>query len=411
MIRPSEVNLKRLGFFLLAALLAAVMVAPARAADDGLHAASPEKRAAANAALKEIAGLLKQASETTGLAIRRPVKSAVAGKEETYKYIRSRLSETATPQKLRAQGMALKKFGLLPAGFELESFMVKLLTEQATAYYDPQHKQIFISDWTPMTLQRPAIIHELVHALQDQHIGLDAFLQQKGLNQDEQMARAAVVEGAGVLAMMEYIIASTGMKRAAFPNLDDFVSTATAAEINKFPVYTAAPLYLRESLLFPYTAGMRYVRWRVDKEGKGGYASALKNPPRSTADVLHPGEDRSANDLQAPEVSPLPAGYALLDTDMLGELDVSILLKQFLGEETARSLAPAWRGLRYALYENGARTSAFLVHRSRWQDAEAAGAFAEAYRKVLAKKGEKNAQVEVERDTVTVREGVPAPKM
>src|SRR5262249_30580973 len=106
-----------------------------------------------------------------------------------------------------------------------------------------------------------------------------------------------------------------------------------------------------------------------------------------------------------PEVT-LPAGFALLDSDALGAFDVRVLIKQYTGEAVAASVAPAWRAFRYALYEKRDRSSVFLVHRSRWKDAEAAAAFADAYRKVLAAKKETNASVEVSSDTVTVTEGL-----
>ena len=327
-------------------------------------------------------------------------------REEIHRYISARLKESVTPQKMRAQELALKKFGLLPAGFELENFMVKLLTEQATAYYDPHRKEFFVADWTPLDLLRPAIVHELTHALQDQQVGLKDFLLKEELNQDEQTARSAVVEGGGVLAMMEYMLSATGMKKELLAKMGELVASATAAELKKFPVFSEAPLYLREGLLFPYTAGMQYMSRLVEKQGKSAYRAALKNPPRSTAEVLHPGRaaPQPSGDLRPPEVSPLPSGYALLDSDVLGEFDVRILLKQHAGEETAQKVASAWRGLRYALYENQSRTSAFLAHRSRWEDAAAASAFAEAYRKVLAARGEKNARVEVKGDTVSIIE-------
>ena len=388
---------------------AAAAPAPVIAADNPPYAATEQNRATAAAALQEVDELLKRASEITGLPVRRPVRSALASRESIRRYIQQRLKEAAGAEKLRAQEIALKKFGFLPPEYDLQSATEQLLTEQAAAYYDPKRQQIYIADWTPVELQRPAIVHELTHALQDQQVGLDQFLEDKKLNQDQQMAREAVVEGAAVLAMMDYLLAATGLRADTLPNLDEMIAAATTAEIQKFPVYASAPLYLRESLLFPYTVGMQYVRALVQARGKTAYAESLRSPPQSTAEVLHPEARGRAvpADLQAPEPSPLPAGYSRLITDVLGELDVRILLQQYSGEETARQVAAGWRGLRFAVYENKDRTSAFLVHRSRWADAAAAEAFAAAYRNLLEGKGEKNARIEVQRDTVSVYEGVP----
>ncbi len=393
-------------------LLAVALLLPGAAGwaqdRDGPPVATAQRRTAAAEALKEVDDLLKKTSEITGMPILHPVKSAVAGKDEIERYIRGRLKETITPEKVRAQELALKKFGLLPADFELETFLIQLLTEQAAAYYDPQRKEIFIADWTPLALQRPAIVHELTHALQDQQTPLDDFLQDDRISQDEQVARQAVVEGGAVLAMMQYMFAMAGMQ-ADVSRMGELVASATNAELKKFPVFSAAPLYLREGLLFPYTAGMQYMSRLVDKQGKKGYVDALKNPPRSTAEVLHPGRPAPSDsgDVKAPDVQPMPAGFKLLDSDVLGEFDVRVLLKQYAGEETALKVAPAWRGFRYALYENEGRTATFLAHRSRWQDAAAAAAFAAAYHKVLAAKRDSSARVTVAADTVSVIEGLP----
>jgi len=403
-----EVPVKKLLRVFLGLLLAMLLwAATATARGEPLYSAAAQNRAAAAAALQEVDELLNKASQITGLPVRRPVSSALADRESIRRYIRQRLKEAAGAEKLRAQEVALKKFGLLPPDYDLQSATEQLLTEQAAAYYDPKHQQIYIADWMPVELQRPAIVHELTHALQDQQVGLDQFLEDKKLNQDEQMAREAVVEGGAVLAMMDYLLAGLGVD--ALPNLDEMMAVAAAAEIQTFPVYASAPLYLRESLLFPYTVGMQYVRGLVQARGKAGYAESLRSPPQSTAEVLHPdarGRVTPAG-LQPPEPSPLPAGYSRLITDVLGELDVRILLQQYAGEETARQVAAGWRGLRFAVYENKGRTSAFLVHRSRWANAAAAEAFAAAYRKVLEGKGQKNARIQVQGDTVAIYEGVP----
>jgi hypothetical protein len=399
---------KRIFLILLALLLWLAAAAPAVRAQEA-PPATAQSRAAAAESLQQVDELLKKASELTGLPIRHKVDSALVNRDSIRRYIQERIEESPGPEKLRAQEVALKKFGFLPAEFDLRAATEQLLTEQAAAYYDPKRQRVYIADWTPIEMQRPAIIHELTHALQDQQVPLDPFLDDQKLNQDEQMARAAVVEGGAVLAMMDYLLSSAGLNAATLPDLDQAVAAATAAEMKNYPVFSSAPLYLRESLLFPYTVGTQYVRAQVQAHGKAGYLDSLKNPPRSTADVMHPGAPVGGvpAGLQPPEVTPLPAGYSRLLTDVLGEFDIRVLLEQYGDAETARRVASGWRGLRFAVYEKQDRSSAFLVHRSRWRDAPAAEAFAAAYRKVLGAKGEKNARLETNGDTVTVYEGVP----
>jgi hypothetical protein len=390
-------------------MLLAAAGATGIAGDTPPYAASVQKRAAAAEALGEIDRLLKTASDISGLPVRSRVKSAISSREEVQRYIQQRLRETFNARQMHLQELALKKFGFIPLDYPLQSSMEHLLTEQAAAYYDPRRKEIYVADWTPIEVQKPAIVHELTHALQDQAIKLDAFLDDKKLGEDEQMARTAVVEGQAVLVMIEYMLSASGVPLESLPNLNQIMSQATVAEVSQFPVFASAPPYLRETLLFPYTAGMRYARWMNQKEGKSGYLAALKNPPQTTAQVMHPGEPAPPgwSQVQTPKASPVPAGYEYVGDGMLGELDVQILLRQYCGAETAGRLAPAWRGLRYAVYEDKKQNRAFLLHRSRWTDPKAAAEFAEAYKKVLEGKGERNSHTEVTGDTVLMSEGLP----
>ena len=373
---------------------------------------SQAKRDAAEQALVAVEEIFAQVSQISGLEIKQPVRSAVVNREQIRVYIQERLKQTSTPEQLHAQEVALEKFGLLPKGFRLGDFVLDLLSEQATAYYDPRRKEFFLADWAPLDLQKPAIAHELMHALQDQHFGLDRFLLQDGMSQDEQTARAAVVEGQGVMVMMDYMLAARGEKAEDYPNLSEYVSKATLAETSKFPVFGAAPAYLRESLLFPYTMGLGYVRSVLVKMGKKGYAEMLRNPPRSTREILHPGTSPGPTvDLSAPAV-PKNAreGFRKLDSNVLGELDLFVLFKQFLGEEEARSLAPAWRGLKYDVYEHP-DGGVLVAHRSVWKDAAAARAFADAYHRLVAlRDGKDESRSEVRGEVVDFIEGARWPE-
>ena len=70
----------------------------------------------------------------------------------------------------------LKKFGLLPRDFNLETFLVALLKEEVAGYYDPKTKTVNLLDWVPMEEQEPVMAHELTHALQDQEMGMQKWM-------------------------------------------------------------------------------------------------------------------------------------------------------------------------------------------------------------------------------------------
>ena len=53
-------------------------------------------------------------------------------------------------QRLRRSELVLKKFGLLPRDFNLETFLVALLREEVAGYYDPKTKTVNLIDWVPI---------------------------------------------------------------------------------------------------------------------------------------------------------------------------------------------------------------------------------------------------------------------
>ena len=86
---------------------------------------------------------------------------------KSYAYLTKHLNDEDT-QRLRRSELVLKKFGLLPRDFNLETFLVALLREEVAGYYDPKTKTVNLLDWVPIEEQEPVMAHELTHALQDQ---------------------------------------------------------------------------------------------------------------------------------------------------------------------------------------------------------------------------------------------------
>lgn len=121
-----------------------------------------------------------------------------------------------------------------------------------------------------------------------------------------------------------------------------------------YPVFTSAPLYLRETLLFPYTAGMLFQQAVFEKSGKAAFAEVLRKPPASTQQVLHP--ERYFEAL-APTVPALPEMEGLKEFEQLtkgsvGELDFRILLQQYTDEKQGGAIAPKWRGGTFDVLEH-----------------------------------------------------------
>lgn len=342
-------------------------------------------RAEEPAIFKEIDELVADLEKFTGWKTLKKVPSDTITKEGLKKFLEERIHEAVKPDEVRAEEIALKKLGLAPKDFDLRKMTVDLLTEQAAAFYDYKKKKLFLLDTNASAMQRPILVHELAHALADQHFDLEKYLL-KGKNDDAALARMAVMEGQATWLMSEYVVSKMGSSLKRAPDMAEWMNRMTGSSGGMYPVFDSAPLYLRETLMFPYTKGLLFQNAVIVKHGDAGFAEVFKNPPASSQQILHP--EKYFARLQ-PEKTDLPKvklkGYSPLAEGTFGELDHDILLRQYTDEETSR-LATKWRGGQYRVLEDKKRERQVLLYVSQWETpADATKMFA-AWRKILQKK-------------------------
>jgi hypothetical protein len=161
-------------------------------------------------------------------------------------------------------------------------------------------------------------------------------------------------------------------------------------------VFSSAPLYIRESLVFPYNQGTLFEDAVFRKLGRAGFDEVFTHPPQSTQEILHPeayfaGKGPSMPD--APELMPLlgkQAGqFRVLTDGALGEFDFSALLRQYTTEREGAAAANHLRGASFKLYEHKREKYPVLAFTTEWDSPEAARTFLELYRRVLKGKWKK----------------------
>jgi len=355
----------------------------------------------------EIAEILEQLSELTGWKAPKKVDSDTITKEGLKGFLESRMQEIVKPEEIRAEELALKKLGLVPESFDLKKMTVDLLTEQAAAFYDYQKKKLFILDTNASITQKPVLVHELAHALADVHVNLEKYIL-KGKSDDAALARQSVMEGQATWLMSEHLMARMGTSLRKAPEMAEAMNRMTGASGGMFPVFDSSPLYLRESLMFPYTKGFLFQQAVIVKMDKAGFMEVFRNPPQSTQQIIHP--EKYFAKVQPVKV-PLPKvdlkGYEDLVEGTLGEFDHDVLFRQYGGEAEAK-WAQKWRGGQFRVYEHKKDKSTVLLYASEWTDVEAAKEAFRLYRLVLKGKW-KNLTVDSESPTEVVGTGDGGP--
>jgi len=353
-------------------------------------------------------------SKKTGLAIKHQVKRRLTSRDEVVAYLEKHTNDEDA-KRLKRSELVLKKFGLLPRDFNLEKLLVDLLREQVAGYYDPKTKTVNLLDWVPLEEQEPVLAHELTHALQDQSVGLQKWMR-KGekdlaetkknptpadIESDEMgNARQAVVEGQAEAVMLDYALAPVGRSIEDSPEL---VKSMESEMTNGTPDSTAfknAPIFLKESLAFPYSHGLEFVIKLIEVGGKQkAFAGVLANPPHTTRQIMQP-----ETYLSGEKVEPMPVpdfahdfkNYDRFDIGAMGEFDVAMLMDQYVGPELSKRLYPEWRGGYYYAARPKGDTAAplGLLYVSRWSSPEKAEEFAAIYSHSLPQRYKKAEEAE-----------------
>jgi len=309
------------------------------------------------------------------------------------------------PDELQRIARVYAALGLIPAGLDLERTFLDLYAGQLAGFYDPiGARMVLVEGATAPGLMMRAVqgllrrdlagelilAHELTHALQDQHFGLDLGRAELG-EDDAQLARRAVYEGDAMLAGIGVVKGGLSPRTAVRlarqleglgPQLAD--------------AHPDVPAIVREPLVFQYVAGTNFVSWAFDQAGWTGVNALLVNPPRSTEQVLHPEKYYVRPEypltIRLGALAPYQrSDWHVVDETTLGELVIRILAAQFLPDERASAVAEGWDGDRMSAMIRGDEVA--LVWMSAWDSEDDAREFFTAYRSILARKhGEGGAQ-------------------
>src|SRR5947209_6275232 len=359
-----------------------------RAQDKPASTPHADSKAANNAEFIAAADeVLQQMSEITGLKLLSPLKKSLRSREGIRAYVIKQMNEEKNPAERYADARTAEAFGLLPKGFDLDSFMVNVLTEQIEGLYDPKAQEFYIADWSAPDEQRMVMAHELTHALEDQHFHIEAWSRAAKPNEDAELARDAVLEGSAMAAMVDYLMLGTGR---SLKDLPDFDPSMLIGDLGSTPTLEKAPPFLKDALIFPYIGGLNFSAAVMRNVGWSALSGVFEKPPVSTQQILHPALYRSGKtpaNVALPQLEKvLGNNWSKLDENIMGEFGWKEVLKQFLDSEGAKNLAAAWEGDRYAVFEHKQTKKLILVARLHLDSEVHAARFFGQYSEALEKK-------------------------
>jgi hypothetical protein len=353
---------------------------------------------------KHIDELMREAEKYRGLKALRSVPAGSTSPRKLKKQIKAAMPKDLPAADLKALEVSLKAFGLIPETMDLGRYLPELMSSQVAGFYDPDDKYMTLVD-TPRVASKKekkakdegqdekaegedmVLVHELTHALQDQHFNLHRFEERDPMS-DLGAAKKALVEGDATLTMID---AGLKMSFEAMPGMDAILASmmrdpekllAGSADFPGAKEMSAAPAWIRDNLMFSYFQGLSFC---VSAKRQGGQVlldyAFTTDPPRSSEQILHPEKWHTRRDdpvgLRFPDLAAELPGYRKAAEGEMGELGLRILFRQDLkSREQADAAAAGWGGDRFAVYEKGG--GRLIVWISEW-DAEAdAGEFRSA---------------------------------
>lgn len=357
----------------------------------------------------------KDLEELRGVKFKSPVNVHYQTDEDFRKYLQGELDREFPKEKAEAYSRAYGRIGLLPDKYDLRKELVETMSAQAAAYYEPRKKDFYVLKADlPEMIVPGVMLHELNHALQDQHHDLGALLEKasKDDNDDAEVALKFLIEGEAEYLNQVYTAKRMGgneemivdallklaklsrkeMEQMERANLGMLGEKGKSLE-KALDQRAKLPLSLFRSLVEPYVKGPAMIA-RVKRDGGWEAVEGLwKDLPRSTSQVLRPARKLIGDAREDPTAVELPdasqklgEGWKRTFQNTVGELGLEVLLEEKLGDdEDSKRPARGWIGDRVHAYEAEGKPTA-IVWFLTWSRDGYAKRFAEAYARVLEKK-------------------------
>jgi hypothetical protein len=247
-------------------------------------------------------------------------------------------------------GRVLGSLGLVPEGTDLVEVMTQSLEIGVVGFYDTESKELVVRGSELDLYAELVIVHELVHAHDDQWLDLDRPELEEA--DDERLVGfRAVVEGnaSRVEALWRAQLSPAQDQELA-------MLEATLFDADDIRVLQRIPAFVLEIQFFPYRDGPALVD-RIAQEAGGGLDgeraidAAILDPPTTSEQALHP--EQFLNGDAAPTVPEPRAAGAVVDRGVVGELVFDLWFGDRVGD--------GWNGDRYISFEADGKTCT-VVH-------------------------------------------------
>ncbi len=289
-----------------------------------------------------IAPIAARVEAIRGLSFRTEVPGRWLERAEVRAILAEDFDEAFPVEQAREGERLLRALGFWRHRESLRAALLDHDSEWLAGFYDPTPARILYAVRDPAfdpSFQEETLVHELAHALQDQHA--PAFSLELGIDEEGDLlfGFAALREGAA-----QWVQYQDTLNREGWP-IPSPEAARAEAEINLQD--RTLPRLIAWGRVRVYSEGYVFVRRVLAVGGTAALNRALADPPLSSAEILHPGRylERPRD---VPFVPSEPGAWAegceSLSGEVFGELGLSAWLADHEPQVDPSPLAAAWDG-------------------------------------------------------------------
>jgi hypothetical protein len=298
---------------------------------------------------QEIGVLILDAEESRGLPFLSVPTITILDQAAFTERVNTDLKADLAEEDLTTDEAMLKLLGMLGPDADLEAMIIDLYTEQIAGFYDPETKELVVPVATEgiTPLQSITIVHELIHALTDQHFDFNDEYERRidEGNGDDISAALALIEGDATYQQFLFL-----------ESMSPEDAADAALEVQSFDsvIFDAMPPWLQRDLGFPYEKGLTFVGQIMSTAGLKGVDEAYKALPISTEQILDPNKylRNEQPEPMAPLTVDLP-GWEMAEEATFGEWGIQLLLTDAASPGAVTQAAAGWGNDGYRFFTRG----------------------------------------------------------
>jgi hypothetical protein len=303
-----------------------------------------------------VAGLVAFVEHTRGLTFEHPVRVEFMTEAAFKKRV------TTSPDSMSKKDRAnlenevgfLRALGLVSGHLDLLAAVNQTSSEGVLAFYDPTDKVIHIRGTKLDIATRVTVVHEMTHALQDQHFNLLKL--QKMNHDDESGSIQALVEGDATQVENAYVDKLSAADKAAY----DAQSAAQGAQAN----FKGVPPVLQIMFGAPYEFGPPLVEVLRAKGGQASLDHAFRYPPMSQEQIFDPVKFINYDKPEKVAQPSAPARAKVFDRGTFDPIGWYVMLSERIDAHRALQAVDGWGGDQYIAYHTSDNR---LCQRTRYQ--------------------------------------------